>query len=271
MSTEISIPDIIARADALTGAGEDARAETLLQSALAQYTREQPDNVVGQSVLLGELGGFYRARGRYAEGEAAYLKAKALLEQLQTCVCTVDGPDASSGCSACSPRDVPFRREAEDGTQRHVEIVLGNESLTENYATTLNNLAGLYRLSGQLQKAADTFDEAIRVYESCPGAVSPESLASVYSNKGLVYLDAREPAKAIPLFLKAKEILERGGNHALALGTTISNLGFAALLERRLPDAAARFREAKALFEVAGSADMARSCADLLAQLGAGE
>lgn len=263
MSTEINITEVIAAADALAAAGEDARAEETLRDAIARYAAARPDDAVGQSVLLNELGGFYRGRGIYDKGEAAYLKAKELLEQVRTCLRTADGPAVPAGCSACPAGDDPFRRAGSS----HVEIVLGSGSLTVNYATTLNNLAGLYRMAGQLDRAADTFDAAIEAYENCEETVPPDSLASVYNNRGLLCLDRRETAEAGAMFRKALEILRRSGDRGFALGTTVSNLGFAALLEGRTPDAAARFREAKALFEVAGSEEMAQNCADLLARL----
>ena len=264
MSTEINITEVIAAADALAAAGEDARAEETLRDAIARYAAARPDDAVGQSVLLNELGGFYRGRGIYDKGEAAYLKAKELLEQVRTCLRTADGPAVPAGCSACPAGDDPFHRVGSS----HVEIVLGSGSLTVNYATTLNNLAGLYRMAGQLDRAAGTFDAAIEAYENCEEAVPPDSLASVYNNRGLLCLDRRETAEAGAMFRKALEILRRSGDRGFALGTTVSNLGFAALLEGRTPDAAARFREAKALFEVAGSGEMAQNCADLLARLG---
>lgn len=260
----MDIKEVIARADAFQAAGEDGEAEKLLLEANEKYTEEAPDDVVGQSVLLNELGGFYRNRGFFGKGEEAYLRAKDLLEEIRGHAYTVDGPAPAPCCCACGGY---VREEA----QRHTEIVYTNERMTENYATTLNNLAGLYRMSGQLQKAADMFDAAIKIYEDCGERVSPDHLASGYNNKGLVYLDMQDADKARAMFLTAKAILERGGDYRFAFGTTISNLGFAAILEKKFSEAKERFQEAKALFEESGSSEMARNCEEMLSRLEAGK
>lgn len=255
MGTKMNINEIIAEVDARLKIGEDTKAESRLMEAIVQCTESEPDNLVGQSVLLNELGGFYRARGVYDKGETAYLKAKALLEELQSHVFFV-ADEPPSGCCACA-----------EGARR-TETVLTNHTKTQNYATTLNNLAGLYRMAGDPQKAAETFDAAIAVYEDCEGEVAPDHLASVYSNKGLMSLDLKDPAAARPMFLKAKAILEVGGVYPFALGTTISNLGFAAIMERKYAEAAEHFDKAKILFESCGAGDMAQNCVNLLAKLG---
>jgi len=221
MNTQTNINAIVAEVNALVKAGEDAKAEERLIASIAEHTEAEPNDPVGQSVLLNELGGFYRSRGAFEKGEKAYLKAAALLK----------------------------------------------ESMTANYATTLNNLAGLYRLSGQYQKAAGTFDTAISAYENCEGDAAPDILASVYNNKGLVYLDMRKIAQARAMFLEAKARLIKGGDFPFALGTTISNLGFAAVIEEKFSEAAALFREAKALFERAGDRDMVQNCEEFLSKL----
>lgn len=273
MDQEININKIIARVDTLLDANENTQAENVLIEAAAKYAETYPNNIIGQSVLLNELGGFYRNRGAFDKGEAAYRKAKSLLEQIRGVIYQVKGPAPASGCCTCSGQsdDRCFCKDADtdEENQCHTEVVFTSESMTANYATTLNNLAGLYRMSGQLQKALDTFDEAIRVYESCSETVAPDTLASVYSNKGLVYLDMKQPEQARDLFQKAREILEEGGDYPFALGTTLSNLGFAAVIEEKFSEAIAFFQEAKALFDAAGNGEMVQNCAECLSQLGA--
>lgn len=268
MNTGVNVNEIIDKIDALLSAGEDAQAEKTLIDAIAQYTEAEPDNVVGQSVLLNELGGFYRNRGILDKGEEAYLKAKALLEKIREYSHVVDGPDEATCCS-CSGQssDSCFSKSGDEENQSYMEVILINERLTANYATTLNNLAGLYRMGKEYSKAIDMFDEAINIYENCREKVAPDYLASVYSNKGLIYLDLQDAVQARVLFLKAKEILENGGEYPFALGTTISNLAFAALIDRQASEAVELLREAKSLFEAAGSPEMAQGCEDLLSKL----
>jgi len=263
------ISKVIAEVDALLQAGEDAKAEESLREAVAECIEAEPDNIVGQSVLLNELGGYYRSRGVFDKGEAAYLQAKTLLEETREHTGVVYDLAAGSGCCAHSAlnHDVPCCEDSNAEHQSHTEIPYANGSMTANYATTLNNLAGLYRMCGQLQRAVDTFDAAIQVYENCDKGVSPDYLASVYSNKGLVYLDMQNTDQARSMFLKAKEILERDGDYPFALGTTISNLGFASVIDKRVPEAITLFQAAKVLFEKAGNGDMVQNCEKLLSRL----
>lgn len=273
MDNEMNIREVIARIDTLLQAGEDEKAEKELVDAIAGFASVEPDNIIGQSILLNELGGFYRGRGIFDKGEEAYLKAKSLLEEIKCYECVVDAPVPALGDCACNAQALSkLCLEKDYGEpQPHTEIIYGNESMTINYATTLNNLAGLYRMSGQLQKAVETFDAAIEVYENCEEYVPAEYLASVYSNKGLVYLDMQKTSQAKDLFLNAKEILEKSGEYTSSLGTTLSNLGAAFMIEKNVSEATTLFKKAKTLFEKVGDSAMAQSCETLLTQLGVGE
>ena len=256
MYKEKSIGEVIAEVDALLKAGEDAGAEARLQEAIASCAEAEPGNVVGRSVLLNELGSFYRHRGIFDKGEEAFLKAKELLEEIRGYAYQMDGPQ--EGDSSC----------CQEGP---TQIIYTNRTMTANYATTLNNLAGLYRMSKQLQKAAETFDAAIKAYETCEGDVPPDDFASSYNNKGLLYLDMQDTNQARAMFLKAKALLEKGGHYPYALGTTLSNLGFAAVIERKFPEAMEHFKAAKALFEEAGDSKMVQNCERICAQLEAAQ
>ena len=81
MNTQTNINAIVAEVNALVKAGEDAKAEERLIASIAEHTEAEPNDPVGQSVLLNELGGFYRSRGAFEKGEKAYLKAAALLKE----------------------------------------------------------------------------------------------------------------------------------------------------------------------------------------------
>lgn len=263
MDKEKSLGEIIAEVDAQLKAGEDAVAEARLREAIAAYTEAEPGNVVGRSVLLNELGSFYRHRGIFDKGEEAFLKAKELLEELREYAYQVDGSIPGGAQAPQEEGDKDGRGESQSRTQ----IIYTNRTMTANYATTLNNLAGLYRMSKQLQKAAETFDAAIKAYETCEGDVPPDDFASSYNNKGLLYLDMQDTHQARAMFLKAKALLETGGNYPYALGTTISNVGFAAVIERKFPEAIECFKAAKALFEEAGDRQMVQNCEKIRAQL----
>lgn len=273
MSTERYIDKVIAELDTLLKAGEDEKAEETLIKAIDRHIEAEPEDVVGQSVLWNELGSFYRSRGVLDKGEQAFLKAKELLERIRGYVYTVDASARTAGCCTCGGHgcDTAFEKSVDGEPRGRVEILYGNESMTANYATTLNNLAGLYRMDKRFPEALDLFDAAIRVYEGCAETVSPDYFASGYNNKGLVYLDMRDTARARAMFRRAEEILGGNGAYKFAMGTTLSNLGFAAVMEGERSEAENLFRKAKTLFEETGSEDMARSCEELLSRIEAAE
>lgn len=57
-----------------------------------------------------------------------------------------------------------------------------------NYATIINNLAGNYRMRGNAGEAVRLFQQAIELYQNCPGTPK-ELVSSAYNNLALVYLD----------------------------------------------------------------------------------
>jgi CHAT domain-containing protein/Tfp pilus assembly protein PilF len=83
-----------------------------------------------------------------------------------------------------------------------------------NYASSLHNLAGLYKSMGEYAKAEPLYLQAKEIYKKVLGenhpdyATSLNSLAALYSGMG-------ENAKAEPLYLQAKEIYKKvlGENH----------------------------------------------------------
>ena len=184
MEVIMTVWELFAEYDKQCGLLSDSELEVWLNEALTKYRMENPDDYIGQSAVLNELGGFYRSRGVFDKGEQAFLMAKELLDAIKN-----------------------------------------TESL--DYATTLNNLAGLYRLSGELKKALEMFEASQALYEKSEKSAPPELYASCLNNKGLVYQDMGRYEDALELFEKALGLVNDLPNNGYVLATTLSNIAFA--------------------------------------------
>ena len=75
-----------------------------------------------------------------------------------------------------------------------------------NYATTINNLAGHYRVAGDFERSAEYFSLCRELYEAMP-ELPVDVLASVCNNLGLLHLDAKRYEKAMEEFVRAGEMI----------------------------------------------------------------
>lgn len=97
---------------------------------------------------------------------------------------------------------------------------------TTEYATVLLNKAGTYRLMGELDQALKYFRKAADIFEQHPE--SPQTtLAGLYNNIGLVYLDQRKPQEALTCFAGAMNALQYLENAIVETGTTWNNIAAA--------------------------------------------
>jgi len=122
------------------------------------------------------------------------------------------------------------------------EWVLGKQHPA--YATSLNNLAGLYTAQGEYEKAKPLFEEALKIVEPMLGKQHPAYATSLNNLAGL-YTVQGEYEKAKPLFEEALKIVESmlGKQHP-AYATALNNL--AALYESQ-----GKYGQAKPLYEEA--------------------
>ena len=98
-------------------------------------------------------------------------------------------------------------------------------------ATTLNNLAGLYRQMGDYEKALPLYQKALDIREKVLGSQHPD-VANTLNNLALLYSDMGDYEKALPLYQKALEIYEKvlGPNHP---NTTIIRNNFIQSINNR--------------------------------------
>ena len=95
-----------------------------------------------------------------------------------------------------------------------------------NYATTLNNLAGLYRMSGNRDKSLELFSRCRELYLSLPN-VPADVLASSYNNLGLLYLDRKQYEAAAAEFGQAEEIIASVPGNLYIHAVTAGNSAYA--------------------------------------------
>ena len=97
------------------------------------------------------------------------------------------------------------------------------EATVLDYATTVNNLAGLYRLDKRFDQALEHFREAMRIYTGVPGT-PPQIFASVYNNLALVYIDMQQYDAALSELDTAMSMLGDGTDALYELATTCGNM-----------------------------------------------
>ena len=169
----------------------------------------QAEDPAGCAALYNELGSFYRGEGEYKKGEKAYLQAKKLLE-------------TAVAAGFAHPLD---------------------------YATTVNNLAGLCRLDKRFEQAFALFGEALELYRAAGDTPQP-ILASCHNNRGLVYVDLRRYEEAMAEFDTAMTILNGSTGADYELATTFGNRSVALAGLGRLREACDSMREAAQRYKV---------------------
>jgi tetratricopeptide (TPR) repeat protein len=81
---------------------------------------------------------------------------------------------------------------------------MGNKSMQ---ASALNNIAGIYKDKGELDKALDYYEESLRL------KTDEKEKATTYNNIAIIYGNKGDYQKAVEYFQKATEIEERYGDY----------------------------------------------------------
>ena len=202
------IKSLLAQYDAMSETASDEALEAWLKDTCARYDEEASGDVGGRAALYNELGAFYRHRGILDKGETAFRAAKALLEMPVR-------PDDEKGCCG--------RESLMDG---QYGAPSADRRETADYATTLNNLAGLYRLAKRFDEAEALFAQAESIY-SADKNTPRDLLASCSNNLGLVYMDQGRWAEAMARFEKAMGILSDTPENEYERATTDGNMAVA--------------------------------------------
>ncbi len=222
------IKRILEEYDKLCETASDEVVEQWLKDACARCDEEASGDISGRAALYNELGAFYKHREIFDRSETAFRAAKALLEM------PVRG-DERGCCGRETLMDGQYGAPTADRRE------------TADYATVLNNLAGLYRLMKRFAEAEALFAQAESVYladENTP----KDLLASVSNNLALVYMDQGRWAEALARFDKAMEILRGAPEKEYERATTDGNMAVALARLGRVAEAKTHIAAAKETF-----------------------
>jgi tetratricopeptide (TPR) repeat protein len=100
-------------------------------------------------------------------------------------------------------------------------LLLGDKSAER--ATNLNNLAGAYRMKGELETALNIFHESISLYDSLPEK-DPFLYASVLNNAAILYQYQKKTEQAIEYQEKSIKLLNKVEGAQAELATGLANL-----------------------------------------------
>jgi tetratricopeptide (TPR) repeat protein len=101
-------------------------------------------------------------------------------------------------------------KEAEENYKKAIELQK-KAGMTENsdYATSLNNLAGLYKAQGKYDLAEPLYQEALRIFEKVFGDKDYPEYATSLNNLALLYSDQGKYEQAESRYLEALEIKKK--------------------------------------------------------------
>lgn len=117
--------------------------------------------------------------------------------------------------------DIMFQRKDSKETIRYIESWLKSaeeKNDTAGIVAVCNELGGICRVTGQLEKAKNLYIRVLSNLEKM-GLASTEHYATALINMGDVHINAKELQQALELFFKARKILENcglGGDYRMA-------------------------------------------------------
>jgi tetratricopeptide (TPR) repeat protein len=122
-------------------------------------------------------------------------------------------------------------------------------------ATSLGNLAGLYRAQGEYAQALPLFERSLAIYEKARGAEHPAMATSLGNLAGLYYAQG-EYAQALPLFERSLAIREKalGAEHP-ATASGLNNLAELYRAQGEYAQALPLYARALAIYEKALGAE----------------
>lgn len=109
--------------------------------------------------------------------------------------------------------DIMFSKKDSKETMRYLESWLKEAKEKEDLSAVTavaNELGGLCRATGQLERALELSRTVLKNLEQM-GLSDTEHYATALINMGDVYINAKEPQKALELFLRARKLLEKRG------------------------------------------------------------
>lgn len=219
--------DILKQLDEMRGNATTEETASWLLGVIASLQTDHPEAIAEQGALYSELGSIYRNAGMYDKGEEAYLTSLRFFKEYAD-------SDNAQGIDGLNAVDC---------------------------ATTMTNLAGLYRMQGDFEKAIQLFKQAQSQYHNAHCA-PPGLHASAYNNLGITYMDMGRYEKSLEEFKKAADILSRTAEETHFKASLLGNIAYALHELGDNEQAAKILRDAANLYEKLGKegAVAARKC-----------
>jgi len=164
----MDIWEVFAEYDRNAALMNDQELEAWLNETLGAFQREHPEDFIGQSAILNELGGFYRSRGIYDKGEQAFLLAKGLLESIHDYE-SLDYATTLNNLAGLYRLTGEFDKALElfNEAQRIYESS-ENPAPPEVYASCFNNKGLVYQDMKRYAEARACFEKALGLVEKLP-------------------------------------------------------------------------------------------------------
>ncbi len=218
--------------------GRTAEAEPLHKRALAIREKALGQGHPDIIQSLNNLAGLYLAQGRTAEAEPLLKRAQDLEAQVSAQF-TLWQSHITSGESAYREGDYT---QAEEQFAAALTVAVGFGPQDPRLATSLNNLAELYRVQGKYADAEPLYLRALAIVEKALGPEHPDVAASLNNLAALYHTQGRY-AEAEPLFERSLAIREKvlGPEHP-DVATSLNNLAV-------LYQAQGKYAEAEPLYE----------------------
>jgi tetratricopeptide (TPR) repeat protein len=187
--------------DLYRGAGDYARAETLLREALAALREVLPANnkdLASADMIRNALGDLLREQGRF--NEAAVLLSESLHRDG---VAWQQRVNALTGLAEIDRQMRDWKASEEKWNEARAIAHAQNDPATEAIAT--RGLASMWASTGNLARAEPLFRRALSIVESNP-ATPPDQTASVLSGLAAVYRAQNKLALAEDAWSRALQI-----------------------------------------------------------------
>ena len=180
-----------------------------LTGQIEEYSSQHQDDPEGLCALYNEVGAIHKNAGEYDKAEEAFMTAKQLLETDIETELSVNGS---------------FAEDGEDVRSKQAININGSES--PELATTLSNLAEIYRLTGRADEAMKALTRAEEIYDLDAGTVPPELFCGVLIDKSALLMAKEEFDPAFDSLAKALEYAcNREKKNFSLIGTIFYNLG----------------------------------------------
>lgn len=211
----MNVWEIFAEFDKNCAIMNDQELEVWLNEALSAFQQEHPEDFVGQSAILNELGGFYRSRGNYERGEQAFMLAKGLHETIHDTT-SLDYATTLNNLAGLYRLTGKLEKALEmfDAAQKLYETS-EKPAPSELYASCLNNKGLVYQDMKQYERAEECFTKALTLINDLPN--NGYVMATTLSNLAFAYHGLGEREKVAEYMDKAVDIFrqEMGENSPL--------------------------------------------------------